>query len=188
MPTPNCIDGVTGANDITKLWKCHFQRLLNCIQGINIEALPVDVSYSADTHVTVADIGNAIGQLDVNKSCGLDGIYAEHLMYCSRRIGPLLAMCISALFIHGFLPDSMLSVVLVPVVKDKCRRINDHDNHRPIALASVLSKTVEKIILNRMSDFSLTSCNQYGFKSKLGTDMCIYYTLKEIVVKHRSLS
>ena len=82
-------------------------------------------------------------------------------------------MCISALFIHGFLPDSMLSVVLVPVIKDKCRKINDSDNYRPIALASVISKVVEKILLTRMSDLLITTCNQFGFKSKLGTDTCI---------------
>ena len=111
---------------------------MNCIQ------LPVDVSYSSDIHVIVTDIESAIGHLDNNKSCGLDGIYAEHLKLCSRRIIPLLAMCFSALFIHGFLPDAMLSVVLVPVIKDKCRKINDSDNYRPIALASAISKVVEK--------------------------------------------
>ena len=93
---------------------------------------------------------------------------------------------ISALFIHGFLPDAMLSVVLVPVIKDKCRKINDSDNYRPIALAGVISKVVEKILLNRMSDVLLTTCNQFGFKSKLGTDTCIY-SLKEIVENNRSL-
>ena len=84
-------------------------------------------------------------------------------------------MCISALFIHGFLPDSMLSVVLVPVIKDKCRKINDSDNYRPIALASVISKVIEKILLTRMSDLLITTCNQFGFKSKLGrpTNTCI---------------
>ena len=53
-------------------------------------------------------------------------------------------MCIFALFIYGFLPDSMLSVVRVPVIKGKYRKINDTDNYRPIALASVISKVVEK--------------------------------------------
>ena len=86
----------------------------------------------------MTDIESAIGHLDNNKSCGLDGIYAEHLKFCSRWIIPLLAMCPSALLIHGFLPDSMLSVVLVPVIKD---------NFRPIALASVISKVVEKSYL-----------------------------------------
>ena len=87
----------------------------------------------------------------------------------------MLAMCVSSLFIHGFLPDSMLSVVLVPVIKNKSRRINDSDNYRPIALASIVSKVVEKVILNRIyiSEFLLTTCNQFGFKNKLGTDMCI---------------
>ena len=61
-------------------------------------------------------------------------------------------MCISALYIYGLLPDSMLSVVLVPVIKDKCRQINDSDNYIPIALASVISKVVEQIIL-------ITTCN-----------------------------
>ena len=35
-----------------------------------------------------------------------------------------------------------------------------------------------------MSDILLTTCNQFGFKSKLGTDT---YALKEIVENHRSL-
>ena len=82
-------------------------------------------------------------------------------------------MCMSALFIHGFLPDSMLSVILLPVIKDKCRKINDSDNYRPIALASVISKVVEKILLNRVSDILITTSNQFGFKSKLDTDTCI---------------
>ena len=129
---------------------------MNCIQDENIEELPVDVSYSSDIHVTVADIESAIGHLDNNKSCGLDGVYAEHPKFCSRRVIPLLAMCISALFIHGFLPDAMLSVVLVPVIKDTCRKIKDSDNYMAIALASVISKIVEKILLNRMSDVLLT--------------------------------
>ena len=85
-------------------------------------------------------------------------------------------MCISALFIHGFLPD-----------KDKCRKINDSDIYRPITLASVISKVVEKILLIRMSDLLITTSNQFGFKSKLGTDTCIH-ALKEIVENHRSLN
>ena len=96
-------------------------------------------------------------------------------------------MCFSALFIHGFLPDAMLSVVLVPVIKDKCSKINDSDNYRPIALASVISKVVEKSYLTECQiHVLLTTCNQFGFKSKLGTDTCMY-ALKEIVENHRSL-
>ena len=107
---------------------------LNCIHDNDITPLHYDVTYTNDIVVTVDEIELVIGHLDKNKSCGVDGVYAEHLMYCSRRELPLLAMCMSTFFVHGFLPDSMLSVVLVPVIKDKCGKINDIDNYRLTAL------------------------------------------------------
>ena len=47
---------------------------------------------------------------------------------CSRRLFTIMAMCLSGFFVHGFLPGAMLSVVLVPVIKDKCGKINSKDN------------------------------------------------------------
>ena len=46
----------------------------------------------------------------------MDGIYAEHLKHCSNLIILLLSMCFSSLFVHGFLPEAMISVVLVPML------------------------------------------------------------------------
>ena len=73
-----------------------------------------------------------------------------------------------------------MSVVLVPIVKDKTGQISSKDNYRPIALASVMSKLIERIILERIETCLLTSSNQFGFKSNHGTDLCIS-VLKEIV-------
>ena len=126
----------------------------------------------------------AVQALGANKASGLDGIVAEHLLYSSERWCTMLAMCLSGLFVHGFLPDSMLAVVLVPIIKDKTGRI---DNYRPIALASVVSKVVERILLDRISHFLETWPNQFGFKPSLGTDTCIY-VLKEMVDKYKSLN
>ena len=44
----------------------------------------------------------------------------------------------------------MLSVVLVPVIKDKAGEISSKDNYRPIALASVFSKLIKIINLDRI--------------------------------------
>ena len=96
-------------------------------------------------------------------------------------------MCITGFFVHGFLPSSLLSVVLVPIIKDKCGKINSKDNYRPIALASIVSKIVENILLDRMSVTLSTMSNQFGFKKKHGTDLCIY-VLKEVIDRHRSLN
>lgn len=43
------------------------------------------------------------------------------------------------------LPDSIISVVLGPVVKDKVGKLISSDNYRPIALASVMYKVLETI-------------------------------------------
>ena len=56
------------------LWRSRFCKLLNCINDDGINRLPVDVTFSKDIYVTVIDIESAVGQLDKNKSCGLDGI------------------------------------------------------------------------------------------------------------------
>uniref|UniRef100_A0A8C9XZT8 Ig-like domain-containing protein n=1 Tax=Sander lucioperca TaxID=283035 RepID=A0A8C9XZT8_SANLU len=69
-------------------------------------------------------------------------------------------------FVHGALPDSMLSVVLVPVIKDKVGKLNSSDNYRPIALASVMSKMLETVLLCRLERYVLSTDNQFGFKRK----------------------
>ena len=121
-----------------------------------------------------------------NKACGMDLISAEHLKNANLRLAPLLALSLTGFMIHGILPDSMLSILLVPVLKDKASRVSCMDNYRPIALASILSTVVEKILLDRVSIY-LSSCdNQFGFKPKHGTDMC-KYALKEIVKINLSL-
>ena len=73
-----------------------------------------------------------------------------------------------------------MSVVLIPIIKDKKAKISSIDNYRPVAIASVVSKVLERIMLDRLSEYLDTMGNQFGFKPKLGTDMCIY-SLKEII-------
>ena len=111
----------------------------------------------------ISKVENAIKCLDINQTDGMDGVYAEHLKHCDKRIVPLLAkkvaMCITGFFVHGFLPSSLLSVVLVPIIKDKCSKINSKDNYRPIALASIVSKKFENILLDRMSVTRSTMSN-----------------------------
>ena len=48
------------------------------------------------------------------------------------------------------------------------------DNYRPVAITSVLSNVLERVILNRCNVVLSTSPNQFGFKSKHGTEECIF--------------
>ena len=98
----------------------------------------------------------------------------------------LLTICFSGLLAHGILPDSMLPVLLVPVIKEKTCKVSSLENYRPIALASILSKVLQQIIFDRLQQHKKNTNNQFGFKKKRGTDLCIY-ALKELVFKYNSL-
>uniref|UniRef100_A0A0S7EYH5 LIN1 n=1 Tax=Poeciliopsis prolifica TaxID=188132 RepID=A0A0S7EYH5_9TELE len=175
---PNTIEGISGAHNIVDLWRQHYSALFNCVQNE-----PYGLGNIAKNDVVIitpSEIQQAIVNLCENKATGSDGIAAEHLKYASQQVSVLLAMCFSGFMTHGQLPDSLLSVTLVPVIKDKTNKVGSLDNYRPIALASVLSKVLEKILLGRLNQFISTTDNQFGFKAKLGTDFCIY-GLKEAV-------
>ena len=170
-PLPDTINNVTGADNILELWRKHFYDLFNCLQRQSIDKSKIILASSQnEVLVTVEEIRQAINKLDLNKTCGADQIYAEHLKYSSDRILPLLSICITSMFTHGYLLISMLSVVIIPLIKDKAGSIAAKENYRPIALASVLSKIIELIILDRIETCLLTSSNQFGFKRSHGTD------------------
>ena len=173
-PLPTTIDGISGEANLAELWKKHFSSLLNSVESRSDWSQRSDGNLEfKDVHIDSSEIESAIKRLDSNKACGLDGVSAEHLKYSSDRPHQLLSMCLTSFLVHGILPDSMLSVMLVPVIKDKTGKITAKDNYRPIALASIVSKVVEIILLDRMEMYLVTKPNQFGFKKKRGTDMCI---------------
>ena len=81
----------------------------------------------------------------------------------------------------------MINTILVPVVKSKSGDLSDRNNYRPIALASVVSKVFELMLLNRCERFLHSADNQFGFKSGLSTELCIC-TLKEVINHYQSRS
>ncbi len=76
----------------------------------------------------------------------------------------LLAMCLTGFLIHGIMPDLMLSVILVPVIKDMTGKINSKDIYRPIVHASILFKVFEQVFYDRFELYLLTNDNQCDFK------------------------
>ena len=108
----------------------------------------VDCVLSSSTEVS-----QAIASLDNGKACGLDNIFSENLKYEGSRISVLLSLCFNAFLIHGYLPSPMIDTIRVPVVKNKAGDITDHNNYRPIALASIVSKVFELILLNRCEKY-----------------------------------
>ena len=91
------------------------------------------------------------------------------------------------MFSHGYLPSKLMETIIIPIIKDKKGLVTDHDNNRPVAVTSVVSKIIELILLIGLQNQLETVCNQFGFKTKHGTDMCVFY-LKQIIEYYNSRS
>ena len=174
---PSNIDGVTGPDEISWLWRKQYNELLNCVKS-NLFVVD-NVEFNDDVIVTSAEIHEAMLKIKDNMACGLDDITAAHIKLASKKLYPLVALSFTVLLVHGVLPDPMLSVVLVTVII-LAGKLNSSDNYRPIALASVMSKMLETVLLSRLERFVLSTDHQFGFKRKHGTDLCIF-ALKENV-------
>ena len=124
--------------------------------------------------VSSTEIEDIIVDLACNKSPGLDGLTSEHMKFANSKLPVLLSILMSAVLIHGHVPRSAIRSVLVPIIKNKNKRITDKDNYGPIYLSNVFTKVIEKVLLYRMQGWLLTTSNQFGFKHKHGTDMCFY--------------
>ena len=81
---------------------------------------------------------------------------------------------------HFFIPSQCVETVVIPIIKSTTGDMSNSGNYRPIAIASVVSKLFEHLILFKLKPLLTTSDNQFGFKPLHGTDMCTFL-LKEVV-------
>ena len=98
-------------------------------------------------------------------------------------------MCFSTCLSRGYMPHDMITNTIVSIVKNKCGNLSESSNYRPIALATIISKTFESVLILKFEDYLFTSSNQFGCKKGHSTDLCIY-ALKEFIecYKKRSTS
>ena len=67
----------------------------------------------------VSEICEIIEDLSYNTSPGLDGITNKHMMVADRQLPVFLAVLMSAILIHGYIPKTMLKYVLFLITRIK---------------------------------------------------------------------
>ena len=75
-----------------------------------------------------------------------------------------------------YLPPAMIETTFVPIVKNKSGNSSDSSNYRPIALATIISKMFESVLLLKCAEYLSTSDNQFGFKSCHSTVLIYVFT------------
>ena len=112
-----------------------------------------------------------INQLNINKSCGSDGIEAKFIVLASEVLFLVLAVLFNVCFDFEIFPTCLKAAKFVSVYK--AGDINEVTNYRPISILSIFSKILEKLVHTRTLSFlkchSVLTPTQYGFRPKYST-------------------
>ena len=125
--------------------------------------------------VTTYDVKLVIKNLPNKNSTGLDEIPIKLVKECSNELAPILADIINISVLLGTFPNCLKEAAFIPIFK---KGANENiDNYRPIALLSVPSKIIEKVVANQIFEFLkinniLSNC-LYGFRPGLSTEASI---------------
>ena len=122
-------------------------------------------------------------KLPFNSAVDSDGISAEHICFADSTVALYLSLLFNMCILHGYIPKPCINTVIVPILKNKNGNHQDYDNYRPTAIATVVSKLFEQVIFVNIKNFSDTSDNQFDFKTKHSTDMCVFL-LKQAISYH----
>ena len=126
------------------------------------------------TPVTSDDVVNVIKILPNKKTTGPDDIPISIIKANCELIAPILSELINASVLKGVFPSSLKQASIALIFKKGDPL--DVENYRPIALLSIFSKIIEKVIAIKLESFlnknQIITESQYGFRAGFSTDLC----------------
>lgn len=115
---------------------------------------------------TTEEVVLKIKELDTRKSAGPDGITAAFVKTHHQIFSILLRDMFNECVESGYFPDFLKVAKVTPIHKAGSRK--DVNNYRPISVLSVLSKILEKLLVDRLlhylRDRHVLYDNQFGFR------------------------
>ena len=128
---------------------------------------------------TPSEVYNVLVRLKPCKAPGSDGITPRLLSACSCGIAVSLSRLFNRSFAEACVPQEWKDALVVPIFKSGSK--SSATNYRPIALLSLVSKTLEKIVSVKLSYHlqPFLSSRQSGFRRKYGTELQLLRLVQE---------
>lgn len=122
--------------------------------------------------ISVQDVAEACTKQKYGKTVGLDGIAMEAFIYGSRRLHVHLCMLFNMFIKCGYVPDSFMKSVIIPLVKCKTGSLSDVNNYRAIAISTAVSKLFESVLSVCIKTEDYVDAYQFGFTAGCSTSLC----------------
>lgn len=95
----------------------------------------------------------SISEMKVNKPSGSDNIPPQFFKICANKIVPVLTDLFNLILSSGEMPEGMKEAMIFPLYKGKGAK-NIVNNYRPISILPTISKLLEKIVYEKISEFA----------------------------------
>lgn len=122
------------------------------------------------------EIEQLIMGLKNDSATGHDKISNKLLKDLKSFLAPALTHIFNICFRKGIFPSSLKKSVVIPIYKEGDRDLIN--NYRPISLLPSLSKILEKLLNNRLTQYlekyQIISDNQFGFRQGRSTSDAVY--------------
>ena len=129
----------------------------------NPDVLPLPTISLESISISDSEVFNTLTNLDPNKSMGADNIGPKVLKHCALAIYVSLHHLFNLSLSQQVIPTEWKCHAISPIHKSVNRSLVT--NYRPISLLCCVSKVLESIIFNHISDFVVhnISVSQFGF-------------------------
>jgi len=173
------LDGVSSESKISGHWaKLYGELFCDNQTDVHKESVQNYIKQNLKCYkyaVNKKVVFSAIEKLKRNKATGSEGLQAEHFQNAGECIIRPMSELISSMISHGFVPDVVMKVMIIPIVKKRGLDPKCSANYRPIAIASTFSKILELALLTKFNNHLKTTDNQFGYKRGVGTELAVYY-------------
>ncbi|KAK3530753.1 hypothetical protein QTP70_000807 [Hemibagrus guttatus] len=110
-------------------------------------------------------------------TCPLDPIPSAMLQTISPDLLPFITTVINGSLTSGHVPTVFKKARVIPILKKPALDPSDISNYRLVSLLSFLSKILERVVCNQLSDYlmqnNLHDPNQSGFKAAHSTETAL---------------
>ena len=123
------------------------------------------ISSISSIELTEEEVCHALQNLDPSKAHGPDGLPSRILKECAHQLAPSLHYLFTKSLKISQVPAEWKLANIIPIHKKGNK--NHVENYRPISLLSIVSKTLERCVLNHISHHIQSNIHsaQFGFVS-----------------------
>ncbi|XP_029938457.1 NACHT, LRR and PYD domains-containing protein 3-like [Salarias fasciatus] len=144
---------------------------------------PHPTSSSQALTVQAHEVERVLKKVNPSKASGPDGVPGKVLKACATQLSQVFTKIINLSLTQSTIPACLKSATMIPVPKKSAT--TSHKDHRPVALTPIITKCLERLVLNHIMSCLPASLDpyQFAYRANRSTEDAIAITL-HIALSH----